>query len=151
MQWDGIVNLRADFPVAKKLAQFIATLRPDHVLMKNVKCMRRSLQRQDWRITFLRYKPRIRQQTIVGRSTLPALLVPAFDMRKLYAEDRGLDRVHAAVPANFFVVIAARAAVIAQFPHVLSQIGATGGNHSRVAIGAQVLCWIKTEGGGHPE
>src|SRR5580693_10684333 len=47
MQRDGIVDFRADVSVTKKLAQFIAALSPDHVLMKDVKCMRGSLDRFD--------------------------------------------------------------------------------------------------------
>src|SRR5580692_2983436 len=122
MQRDGIVDLGAYFSVAKKLAQLIAALSPNHVLMKDMKCMWRSLDWCDRRIHSFRCKPSIGQQAIVGRRPLPALLVPGFDMRQLYAEDGGLDRVHAAVPPEFFMMVAARAAVIAQLPHVLSQI-----------------------------
>src|SRR5579863_10736946 len=64
MQRDGIVDLGADVSVAKKLAQFIAALRPDHVLMKDVKSMRRSLERFDRRVESFRCQPRIGQQTI---------------------------------------------------------------------------------------
>ncbi len=145
MQRDGIVNLGADFPLAKKLAQFIAAGDPDHVLMTDVKCMWRSLQRPHSRVTLIRREPGFDQQTIVCCSASTALLVPGFDMRQLYSENRSLNRVHAAVPADLFVMVASRTAVIAQFPHVLSQIQIARGHQSRVAVRAQVLGGVKTE------
>src|SRR5579872_7198285 len=113
--------------------------------MEDVKRLRRPLQRPDPRI-ILREQPRTSQQTIVGCRTLPALLIPAFDMMQFYAENGGLNCVHAAVPSDFFVVIAARAAVIAQVSHALCGVEITRCNQSSIAIRAEVLGGIKTEG-----
>ena len=66
-------------------------------------------------------------------------------MRQLDPEDGCLDCVHAAVPADFFVIVTAGAAVVAEVPHVRSQIQIAGGYQPRVAIGAQILGGIKAE------
>src|SRR5580704_2831429 len=106
MQRDWIINLGANFPLAKKLAQFIAAGGPDHVLMTDVKCMWRSLQRPYSRVTLIRREPGFDQQTIVSCSASTALLVPGFDMPQFHAENGCLDRVQAAVPADLFVMVA---------------------------------------------
>src|SRR5580704_1480810 len=82
---------------------------------------------------------------IVVCRMLPPLLVPSFDMRQLYAQDGTLNCVHAAVPADFFVMVSSRTAVITQVPHVLSQIRVARSHEARIAIRTQVLSGIKTE------
>src|SRR5437868_3108248 len=69
-------------------------------------------------------------------------------MRQLHAQNGGLDRVETAVPAHFFMKISSRAAMIPQASHVLSNFRSIGCDRSGIAIGAEILGGIKTEGGG---
>jgi hypothetical protein len=75
------------------------------------------------------------------------LLVPPGQVRQLHAQDSSLDCIHAAVPADFLVMVTSRAAVIAQIAHALRHSGIAGGDHAGIAVGAQVLSGIKTESG----
>src|SRR5208337_1144721 len=84
---------------------------------------------------------------IVGGGDRTAALVPLADVAQFYAEHRALDGVHAGVPANLVVIVAASGTVIAQPLHVLAYLrgGCRGG--TCVAKCAQVLGGIKAEGG----
>ena len=66
----------------------------------------------------------------------------------LTREDCALKAVHARVPAEFVVVVAAAHSVIAQHAGALGQFVGVGRDHPRVSGGAQVLGGIKAEGRG---
>ncbi len=74
-------------------------------------------------------------------------LVPAVDVLELDVENGALEAVHARVPADLVVVVAAAHAVLAQHLYPLGQFVGIGGDHAGVARGAQVLGGIKAEGG----
>ncbi len=82
---------------------------------------------------------------------LPPALVPVRDVRQLHAQHRCLNGIHATVPAKFVMVVAPRAAMVAELPHVLGHLRTRSGDDSRVSVGAQVLGGIETESGGHTE
>src|SRR5260370_39710754 len=75
-------------------------------------------------------------------------MVPLRDVWQLPAQHRGLNSVHASVPAKFVVIVALRTAVIAELSHVLGHLRTRRGDNSRVSVGAKVLGGIETEGGG---
>jgi hypothetical protein len=74
-------------------------------------------------------------------------MVPALDVAKLDGENGALEAVHAGVPADLVVVVAASHAVLAQHPGALGQVIGIHSDHAGVAGGAQVLGGIKAEGG----
>ncbi len=59
---------------------------------------------------------------IVGGRDLAAALVPLLNKTQFDAQHRALDTVHAGVPANLLVVVAAGGTVIPQPLHVLAHI-----------------------------
>src|SRR5260370_42622799 len=78
-------------------------------------------------------------------------MVPLRDVWQLPAQHRGLNSVHASVPAKFVMIVALRTAVIAELSHVLGHLRTRRGDNSRVSVGAKVLGGIETEGGGKTE
>src|ERR1019366_1624387 len=74
-------------------------------------------------------------------------LIPAVDVAELDPEDCTLEAVHARVPADLVVIVAAAHAVLAQHLHALGQFVGVGGDHAGVSGCTQILGWIKAESG----
>src|SRR6266566_4882059 len=91
------------------------------------------------------------KQTVVGHGSLTPLLVPFINVLQLHSQHRGLDRVHARVPAELGMEIALGASMVAQAAHVFGPCGVLCRDDSRITVGAQVLCRIKTERGRNSE
>ena len=72
-------------------------------------------------------------------------------MFQLYSKHRRLDRVHAAVPAEFLVQITLGTAVISQMPHMFRKIGVCCRDQPGIAESTEILCGIKTECSGDTE
>src|ERR1035438_2898882 len=87
------------------------------------------------------------KKAVVALGRLAAGLVPALDVLELDGEDGALEAVHAGVPADLIMVVAALHAVLAESADPLGQLAGIGGDHAGVAGGAQVLGGIKAEGG----
>src|SRR5438477_13144922 len=66
-------------------------------------------------------------------------------MFQLYSKHRRLDRVHAAVPAEFLVQITLGTAVISQMPHMFRKIGVCCRDEPGIAGSTEMLCGRKTE------
>src|SRR5713101_7861415 len=98
-----------------------------------------------------RSQPGAGKQLVVGRSVPLSAMVPFRDVWQLHAQHRGLNSVHASVPAKFVVVVALRTAVIAKLSHALGHLRTGSGDNSRVPVGAQVFGGIETERGGYTE
>src|SRR5208337_5378332 len=77
--------------------------------------------------------------------------VPVRDVRKLHAQHRCLNGVHASVPAKFVMVVAPGTAMVAELPHVLGHPRTGSGDDARFSVGAQVLGGIETEGSAYTE
>ena len=127
----------------------VAAGRPDHVLVPDVAAAG-NLVRQDDAVagiwTGLGQSRRVKQRVVApGRGV--AGMVPAGDVLELDVEDGALKAVHARVPAQLVVVVAAAHAVLAQHFYPLGQFIGVGGDHARFAGGAEVLGGIKAEGG----
>ncbi len=75
-------------------------------------------------------------------------LVPSRHVFELDRKDGALEAVHARVPADLVVVVAAAHAVLAQHAGALGEVVGIGGDHAGIACGAQVLGGIEAEGGG---
>src|SRR6185295_3962857 len=88
---------------------------------------------------------RVTKQAVVPGSKLAPLLIPLFDVSKFHSKDGALNGIHARVPAQFFVNIAAGTSMAAKPAHVVGSSGIQGCNQSRFAVGAQILGGIKTE------
>src|SRR5579863_5030306 len=152
MQRDGIINLRPDLARGEELAQFVTPVGPHHVLVKYMVSMRGGLRQLNRRSTLrspARCYARCGEQPVVRRSTLPPSVVPSSNILQLYSQDGCLDRVETAVRPELFMHVAARAAVVAQTPHMLGHLRLARGYQSSVAVGAKILCGIKTERRGH--
>ena len=54
------------------------------------------------------------EQLIITRGALAASVIPFVDIFQLHPQNGGLKSIEAAVPSEFFMKVAARAAVIAQ-------------------------------------
>src|SRR2546430_5984421 len=85
------------------------------------------------------------KQAAVGDSTFAAQLVPLLNMLQLHPKDGRLNCVHTAVPSEFFMMIALRAAVVTQAAHVLRYVRVPRGYQSCFAVGAQILAGIETK------
>ena len=81
----------------------------------------------------------IRERRIVGGGVAAACRAPAREMRKLGGEHCGLQRVEAAVVADFVVVVGLDAAVRPQLAHGHRQLVALRDHHAAVAVSAEVL------------
>ncbi len=74
-------------------------------------------------------------------------LIPAVDVAHFDIENGALKSIHARIPANLVVVVAAAHAVLAQHPYALGQFIGVRRHHAGVAGGAHVLGGIKAECG----
>ena len=127
----------------------------DYILVEDVLCLGRGCgQSKRMRcIDICRCSARagesgLLQKMIVGCRDLAAALVPLLDETQFDAQHRALDSVHAGVPANLLVVVAAGRTVIPQPLHVLAHIKVHGGRGSGIAKCAEILGWVKAEGRG---
>ena len=84
---------------------------------------------------------------MVAAGDVVASVVPGVDVAELDGEDGALKAVHASVPADFVVVVAAAHAVLAEHSGALGEVAGIGGDHARVAGGAEVFGGIEAEGG----
>src|SRR5260370_11829265 len=91
----------------------------------------------------------LRKQFVIHGRTLASSLVPAFEIFQLHVQDGSLHSVKAAVPSEFFMHVSARAAVVAQAPHVRCQLGVIRSHQAGFPIGAEILGGIKAESSCH--
>ena len=153
VQRDGVVDLRADFAGGEEVAQRVAAGGADDVLVPDVLAAG-NLVRQDDAVDGVGAgfgESRGAKEGVVAPGDGAAGLVPAVDVFELDLEDGALEAVHAGVPADLVVVVAAAHAVLAQHAGALGQVVGVGGDHAGVARGAQVLGGIEAEGGGIAE
>jgi hypothetical protein len=78
---------------------------------------------------------------------LGTLSIPLFHVRQLDAQDGSLDGVETAIPSHLFVQVAARTAVIAETAHALGGFSIIADHETAIAVSAQILAGIETEGG----
>src|SRR6266851_3674990 len=106
MQWVRIIDHASDFSFAQKFLEGIALLDSNSVLVVDVfKTFRRER----------RHDPRdLREEPVVLRGVRSAGALPIRKMTQLYAQNRCLDFVEAAVPPRLATQIFCRLAVIAQ-------------------------------------
>src|ERR1022692_275126 len=105
MQRHRVIDFGADVARGEEFAQPIPPLRAYYVLVKNVMGMRRSFEQADGRVVFGGPEPSRSQEAVVGRGPLLPLPVPSLDVWQFHPQNRGLDRIHAAVPAHLLVQI----------------------------------------------
>ena len=153
MERDGVVDLRADFALGEELAQAVAAGGADDVLMPDVAGAAHFLRKYDavGGIGAGLDQSRGMKERVIAAGDGAAELVPAVDVLELDGEDGALEAVHAGVPADFVVVVAAAHSVLAQHAGALGDFIGVGGDHAGVARGAEVLGGIKAEGGGIAE
>src|ERR1035437_6117124 len=150
MERDGVVNLRADLALGQKSAQPVAAGGADNILMPDV--MRAAnLLRKDDAVDGIGAgfdQSSGAKERMIALSHGAAELIPAVDVAGLDGEDDALETVHARVPAHLVVVVAAAHSVLAQHAGALGQFVGIGGDHPRVARGAEVLGGIEAKGRG---
>ncbi len=134
---------------AEKLAQRIAARSANHILMPDVPCARQLARQND---TVHGIGPSLRQsrfgkQSVIARGQCAARLGPCANVFELHRQHRALESIHARVPAQLVVVVAAAHAVLAQHLHPLGKLVGIRGDHAGVAGRAQVLGGIKAECG----
>src|SRR5260370_14253716 len=163
MQRQRIVNFRPDFSSREEFAQFVSALSANHILIKLMFGLRPPREQAHRPAAFVRTlvgtparslgrsQPGAGKQLVVGRGVLLPAMVPLRDVWQLHAQHRGLNSVHASVPAKFVMIVALRTAVIAKLSHMLGHLRTVSGDDSRVSVGAKVLRGIETEGGGYAQ
>ena len=147
---DGVVDLRADLAGGEKFAQGVAASGADDVLVPDVAAAGNFVRKDDAvdGVSAGFGQARGVKERVVTLGDGAAGLVPVVDVLELDLEDGALEAVHAGVPAQFVVVVAAAHAVLAQHAGALGQLVGVGGDHAGVAGGAEVLGGIEAEGGG---
>src|SRR6266853_2238189 len=90
-----------------------------------------------------------RKQFVIHGRTLASSLVPAVELFQLHVQDGSLHSVKAAVPSQFFMQVSARAAVVAQAPHLRCQLGVIRSHQAGFPIGTEILGGIKAESSCH--
>src|SRR5947208_7260092 len=115
MQRHGIVDLRSHTTLRKKGPQAVAITRAHHILMIDVSCPGPGLQQCDRCRGFSpgHYQPGMMEQAVIDARPLLALSIPLLQMRHLYPQCGGLDRIQPAVGPAFMMVITLLAAMIA--------------------------------------
>src|SRR6266849_7305867 len=159
MQRQRVVDFRPDFSSREEFAQLVPAPNANHILMKHMFGLRTLREQAHRRAVFVRTlfgtaprsQPGAGEQLVVGRGVPLPPLVPFRDVWQLHAQHRGLNSVHASVPAKFVVIVAPRTAVVAELSHALGHLRTGRGDNSRVPVGAQVFGGIETEGGGYTE
>ena len=153
MQRDRVVDLRADMALSEELAQGVAAGGADHVLVPDMTGAGKLVGQHDsaaWAMRGVRSgldQSGGMKECVIAPGDGAAGMIPAVDVLELDAENRALEAVHAGVPADFVVVVAAAHAVLAQHPGTLGQLVGVGCDHAGVARRAQILGGIKAEGG----
>ena len=87
------------------------------------------------------------EERVVATGNVVAGMVPGVDVAELDGEDGALEAVHAGVPADFVVVVAAAHAVLTEHFGALGEVAGVGGDHAGVACGTEVFGGIEAEGG----
>ena len=87
----------------------------------------------------------IPQQRVVEAGMRLARGGPIRQVAQLYAQDRGLQFVQAAVPPALGAEVAARLPMIAESAQASGELFVVGHDHSRVAVRAQILARIKAQ------
>ena len=153
MERDGVIDLRADFALGEELAQAIAAVGADNVLMPDVAAAAHFLRKYN-AVDGIRAgfdQSRGMEERVIAAGDGAAELVPAVDVLELDGEDGALETVHAGVPADLVVVVAAAHSVLAQHAGALGDFIGVGGDHASIACSAEIFGGIKTEGGGIAE
>src|SRR6202011_4946916 len=88
----------------------------------------------------------LKKDAIIFSQAAP-LCVPLVNEPKLYQQNRGLQRVHAAVPTDFIVVVATVHSMHPQEADSLSDGIQSGCNHPGIAAGAEILGGVEAESG----
>src|SRR5712692_3600544 len=159
MQRQRVVDFRPDFSSREEFAQLVPAPNANHILMKHMFGLRTLREQAHRRAVFVRTlfgtaprsQPGAGEQLVIGRGVPLPPLVPFRDVWQLHAQHRGLNSVHASVPAKFVVIVAPRTAVVAELSHALGHLRTGRGDDSRVPVGAQVFGGIETERGGYTE
>jgi len=153
MERDGVVDLRADFALGEELTQAVAARGADDVLMPDVSGAR-NLVGQDDAVGGIRAgfdETRRMKERVIAAGDGAAELVPAVDVLELDGEDRTLEAVHAGVPSDFVVIVAAAHSVLAQHAGALGDFVGVGGDHAGIPRRAEIFGGIKAEGSGVTE
>src|ERR1700761_4813955 len=79
------------------------------------------------------------------------VLIPTVNKAQLNAQNRRLQRIEPAIPANLIVVVALPHAVHAKRGCTLGDPGGVGGDHAPFAGRTEVLGGVETEGGRVPQ
>ena len=90
-------------------------------------------------------QPRRPKHRVISLRHRAPLLVPAVDVLQLHAENGSLEPVHARIPADLVVVVAAPHPVLAQHSQALGNLIGVGRHHAGIARRAQVLGGIEAE------
>ena len=138
VQRDRVVDAPADALGFQVLAQRVAALRADRVLVEDVAAPRSANGEFD---VLTADEPGVAEQAVVDGGVADAGGGPGIEMRELHAQDRGLQRVEAAVPADRLVLVAFALAVDAQYFQARSDVAVVGRYRAAVAECAEIFRW----------
>jgi len=146
---DGVVDLRSDFAGGEEVVEGVAAGGADDVLVPDVfaAC---DLMGQDDAVDGVGAcldKSCGVEEGVVAAGHVVARVVPALDVAELDGEDGALEAVHAGVPTDFVVVVAAAHAVLTEHFGALGQLAGVRSDHAGIAGGTEVFGGIEAEGG----
>ena len=138
MERERIVHRVADPLLLQVLLQIIAALRPDRVLVVDALVVPVDHRRP--------HIGEILERRVVVLRVLPTRRAPPREMRQLRQEHRRLQRVEAAVEADFIVIVGRGRAMRAQLEEPRRDRVVLAHHHAAVAVAAEVLRGEEGEG-----
>ena len=139
MKRHGIVNSRLDLCLGKVFLKPLAILQSDHIqVVDRARPIR--LVRSDNTVNR-------GEHLVVSLRGLPALAIPVRQVAQLDTQHSGLDGIEPTIVPFEIMVILFRLAVVAQHADFARNFFIVRCHRSSFSAGAQILSWIKTEGG----
>src|ERR1700744_4436825 len=147
MKRERIVDLRPDAALCKPCAQLVPARNPDDVLMEDMMGARVGPGQNQAviRIGAGLDESGGGEELAIACGQGAAPLVPPIPVTQFHQQNRSLQSVQPAVPADFFVVIADLHAMCTETADAPGEDSVRSGDHAGLAGGTQVLCGIKAE------
>src|SRR5690242_20005592 len=143
MEGIGVINGAADFSRSQVLLKSVAPLAANRVLVEDVLPAFGFVRRHNTRNLF--------EQTCVFRGVRTPRALPLRKVAELYAQNRSLDFVQAAVPTWLAAQVFRGLAVIAQRAETLGKFRRVRNHHPRVAASPKIFCRVEAQACGITE
>src|SRR6266851_6963358 len=136
MDGNGVVDSGSNSSGAEPLAQRIALGKANHILVKDMVCIRTTRRNHQWQSR--------QSRIITGGNGLPPRIIPR-EAPELDIEDRGLDRIEARIDAGSNTNMTFPPTILANFTQGSGNIGIIGDGYSAIADRTEILGRIKAK------